>query len=156
MPPEPNGAQDGRFRLGLAGFGYSSRQHSVSYYYFLISFVCFDRRRDAQLTAVCQPGVNGDKLCLGNLFYPPLHVEQAVLSLKRAARSLKMLPSGVVVSRSTARRPKSQAAYMQDCDWRLPVTSSTCRHRPFPIAAGLVFGQEKVNLVPRPALRIFW
>jgi len=62
-------------------------------------------------------------------------VEQAVLSLKRAAWSFKALPGDAVVSgqhQTTNILNRLHAGL----ELRLPVTSFTCRFRPLPIAAG--------------------
>lgn len=83
-------------------------------------------------------------------------MEQAVLSLKRAAWSFGVLPSDVVISgqRQATNIPNRLHAGLR---LRLPVTSSTCRFRPFPIATGLgrVEGVADVDFSFEPAQMSF-
>lgn len=59
-----------------------------------------------------------------------------MLSLERAAWSFRVLPGDAVVSGQHQTTNILNRLYA-GLELRLPVTSSTCRFRPFPIATGL-------------------
>jgi len=59
----------------------------------------FDHLERCPLTAASQPGEKEDELCVGHQARLP--VEQAVLSLKRAAWSFRVLPNVVGTFKST-------------------------------------------------------
>lgn len=59
-----------------------------------------------------------------------------MLSLERAAWSFRVLPGDAVVSVQHQTTNILNRLYA-GLELRLPVTSSTCRFRPFPIATGL-------------------
>ena len=74
---------------------------------FLFDFnALFDRLKDNRCLRLAN-WVKGNALCLDpTTFMVPFDVEQAVLSLEKAAWSLRMLPSDVVVSGSTNQATK--------------------------------------------------
>ena len=81
--------------------------HLLRWVKILFPSVLFDGIRRWPLTVVNQLGVTEDELSLDYLFWVPLHVEQAVLSLEKAAWSFSVLPADAVVSRSTSDVPNS-------------------------------------------------
>ena len=84
----------------------------------LLSFVFLSAYKRCPLTAAIERG-EGDKLCLDHLFWVRLHVEQAVLFIKRAACSPRVLPNTVVVPGQQTSDQYNSVAYMQslDCDF---------------------------------------
>jgi len=83
-------------------------------------------------------GCREDELCLGDLFYAHLHVEQAVFSLEKADWSLDAA-EWCRCLRIDNQVTKVLSRLHAGLRLRLPVASSTCRISPFPIAAGLFF-----------------
>ena len=86
-----------------------------------------------------------------------------MLSLEKAAWSFRVLPGDVVIFKVNSQTTNILNRLHAGLELRLPVASSTCRFRPFPIATGLLElivekgekGWAGRGLVLGPAQRLF-